>query len=141
MKDELRIKLYSFVLDCKDPHELAKFYGALLQWDIPFHTEEYAGAAPPGTKQGAYPFIMFQQNSAYEPPVWPEKPEAQQQMAHLDFAVNDLEKAVQRAVSCGASIAQEQFSNDLKVMLDPAGHPFCLCQMKSMIESADFALL
>ena len=141
MDNELKIKMYSFVLDCKDPHELAKFYGSLLRWDIPFHDEEYAGVAPPGTSQGAYPFIVFQRNPAYEPPVWPDKSEAQQQMAHLDFAVNDLEKAVAHAVHCGASIAQEQFSDKWRVMLDPVGHPFCLCQMKSIIESADFALL
>ena len=64
----------------------------------------------------------------------------QQQMAHLDFAVNDLEKAVQHAVRCGAAVAEEQFSDAWRVMLDPAGHPFCLCQMKSMMESACFAL-
>ena len=61
-------------------------------------------------------------------------------MAHLDFAVNDLEKAVQHAVRCGAAVAEEQFSDAWRVMLDPAGHPFCLCQMKSMMESACFAL-
>ncbi|NJJ35530.1 glyoxalase/bleomycin resistance/dioxygenase family protein [Clostridioides difficile] len=77
----------------------------------------------------------------YKQPVWPGKPEAQQQMAHMDFAVNDLEKAVQYAIHCGATIAKEQFSDDWKVMFDPAGHPFCLCQMKSVIESSHFALL
>ena len=84
---------------------------------------------------------MFQRNPEYEPPVWPEKPEAQQQMAHLDFAVNDLEKAVQYAVDCGATIADDQFSDGWRVMFDPAGHPFCLCQIKSIIENANFALL
>lgn len=41
----------------------------------------------------------------------------QQQMAHLDFAVNDLEKAVQHAVRCGAAVAEEQFSDAWRVML------------------------
>jgi 3-methyladenine DNA glycosylase AlkD len=41
---------------------------------------------------------------------WMFKPAAQQQMAHIDFAVNDLEKAVQYAIHCGATIAAEQFS-------------------------------
>ena len=65
----------------------------------------------------------------------------QQQMAHMDFAVNDLEKAVQYAMHCGAVVADKQFSDSWRVMLDPAGHPFCLCQMKSLIESGRFALL
>jgi predicted enzyme related to lactoylglutathione lyase len=141
MDNELKIKMYAFTVDCKNPHELAKFYAELLKWEIPFYDEEYACVAAPGTNQGAYPGITFQRNPAYKPPVWPEKPEAQQQMAHMDFAVNDLEKAVAYAIHCGATIADEQFSDDWRVMFDPAGHPFCLCQMKSMIESTHFALL
>lgn len=141
MDDQLKIKMYSFTVDCKDPHELAKFYAALLKWETLAIDEEYAIVYPPGTHQGSYPGITFQRNPAYEPPVWPQKTEGQQQMAHLDFAVNDLEKAVQYAIHCGATIAEDQFSDTWSVMFDPAGHPFCLCQMKSIIESAHFALL
>ncbi len=139
-EDELKIKLYAFTLDCKDPYELAKFYAGLLGWDIPFHNEDWACAGAPGTAQGAYPCILFQRNPAYQPPVWPETREAQQQMAHMDFAVNDVERAVQYAIHSGAAMADAQFSEDWKVMLDPAGHPFCLCEMKSVMESAPFAL-
>lgn len=139
--EELKIKMYSFTIDCKDPGELAKFYAALVKWNIVFTAEEYACIAPPETEQGAYPCILFQKNSDYVPPVWPEEPKAQQQMAHLDFAVNDLEKAVEYAISCGARISEKQFSDDWRVMFDPAGHPFCLCQMKSVIESEHFGLL
>lgn len=139
--DELKIKMYAFTLDCKDPYELAKFYAALLTWDVVFADDDWACVAPSGVQQGAYPGITFQRNPEYMPPVWPGVPEAQQQMAHLDFAVNDVEKAVQYAIQCGATIAAEQFSVDWRVMLDPAGHPFCLCQMKSVIESDHFALL
>jgi predicted enzyme related to lactoylglutathione lyase len=139
--DQLKIRMYSFTLDCKDPYELAKFYAGLLHWEIPFHNEEYACIAAPGTAQGAYPGITFQRNPVYTPPVWPEKTKAQQQMAHLDLAVDDLEKAVQHAIHCGATIADEQFSDTWTVMLDPAGHPFCLCQMKPVFESSHFALL
>jgi hypothetical protein len=141
MDNELKIKLYSFTVDCKEPYEIAKFYGAMLQWEAMPLDEDYACAYPPGTNQGAYPSILFQRNPEYQPPVWPEKPEAQQQMAHMDFAVNDLEKAVQHAVQCGARIAEEQFSDHWRVMLDPAGHPFCLCLMKEIIESEHFGLL
>ncbi|WP_160680498.1 VOC family protein [Clostridium sp. C8-1-8] len=141
MDDELKIKMYSFTVDCKDPRELAKFYGALLKWEVMSMGEEWACVYAPGTNQGTYPSILFQQNHEYIQPVWPEKPEAQQQMAHLDLAVNDLEKAVQYAINCGATVAEEQFSSDWTVMMDPAGHPFCLCQMKSVMESPHFALL
>ena len=30
MDNELKINMYSFTVDSKDPHELAKFYAALL---------------------------------------------------------------------------------------------------------------
>lgn len=141
MNDELKIKMYSFTMDCKDLHELAKFYATLLKWETFFNDEDWACVYPPGTNQGSYPCILFQRNPEYIPPVWPDKPEAQQQMAHLDFAVNDVEKAVEYAIQCGAKVSTEQFSDNWTVMFDPAGHPFCLCQMKSMMESAHFALL
>ena len=144
MESELKIKMHALVLDCKNPLELANFYAALLKWEIAYigDNEEYVMiGSPEAQRQGMYPRIAFQRNLEYIPPVWPEKPEAQQQMAHIDFVVNDLEKAVQHAVECGATVADAQFSDDWKVMLDPAGHPFCLCQMKSIFESPHFALL
>lgn len=141
MADELRIKLYSFTLDCPDPGKLAEFYAALLQWDTRVINDDWAYATAPGKAQGAYPGLLFQRNPAYQPPVWPEEPEAQQQMAHLDFAVNDLEKAVDHAIQCGATRSEQQFSSKWTVMFDPAGHPFCLCEMKSVMESEHFALL
>lgn len=140
MNPELKIKMYAFTVDCKDPYELATFYAALLNWEIAYHDKDWACVGAPGAAQGAYPGITFQRNPAYEPPVWPEELEAQQQMAHLDFAVNDLETAVQYAVQCGATIAEKQFSDGWKVLFDPAEHPFCLCQMKDMMESPHFAL-
>lgn len=136
MDKEWNIKLYSFTMDCPDPHKLATFYAALLGWEIPFHDAEYAIIAAPGTQQGAYPGITFQHNPAYKPPVWPDAPEAQQQMAHLDFAVDDLEKAVGHAIQCGATVAEAQFSDNWRVMLDPAGHPFCLCLLKHIFTAS-----
>lgn len=141
MGETLQIKMYSFTLDCKDPHKLAQFYAALLHWNIAFHNEEFACIGAPGAYQGAYPGITFQKNSDYTPPVWPAEQKAQQQMAHMDFAVNDLEQAVQHALSCGATIAPQQFSDGWRVMFDPAGHPFCLCELKPIFESGHFALL
>lgn len=141
MNEELKIKMYSFTMDCKDPDQLAAFYAKLLDWQIVFQSEEFACIGAPETNQGAYPGITFQRNPAYKPPVWPEDPVSQQQMAHLDFAVNQLEEAVAYAIRCGATLADAQFSDDWSVMFDPAGHPFCLCQMKPIFESAHFALL
>ena len=47
-------------------------------------------------------------------------------MLHLDFEVVDLAAAVAHAVELGAQEAEFQPQDDVRVMLDPAGHPFCL---------------
>lgn len=141
MDHELKIKMYAFTVDCSNPHELAKFYAGLLKWESLDLDENWACVYAPGTQQGSYPGMTFQKNPEYIPPVWPEEPGAQQQMAHLDFAVNDLEQSVAHAIACGAVIAKDQFSDDWSVMFDPAGHPFCLCQLKSVMESEQFGLL
>jgi hypothetical protein len=70
--------------------------------------------------------LNFQNADGYEPPVWPEVPGKQQQMEHLDFVVDNLGEAVNRAVGLGAKKAPQQFIPEITVMLDPAGHPFCL---------------
>ena len=45
---------------------------------------------------------------------------------HLDLQVTDLEGAAQDAVALGATMAEFQPQEDVRVLLDPAGHPFCL---------------
>ena len=50
----------------------------------------------------------------------------QQMTAHLDIAVDDLEACVARAVDAGATLAAFQPQEDLRVILDPVGNPFCL---------------
>ena len=50
-------------------------------------------------------------------------------MLHLDFYTDDLAKGVEHAVGCGAKLAQAQYSERWTVMLDPAGHPFCIVKV------------
>jgi predicted enzyme related to lactoylglutathione lyase len=45
---------------------------------------------------------------------------------HLDIEVDDLAAAVELAVAAGATVAEFQPQDDVRVCLDPAGHPFCL---------------
>jgi hypothetical protein len=45
---------------------------------------------------------------------------------HLDIEVDDLAAAVRLAVEAGATVADFQPQEDVRVCLDPAGHPFCL---------------
>ena len=119
------IQLKSIVLDCPDIHALSDFYIRMLGWEKNFQAEEdfLDIRSPLGGVQ-----IAFQTNTDYVPPVWPEEPNAQQQMLHIDFAVpsqEDMERAVKHAISCGATKAETQYSEEWTVMFDPVGHPFC----------------
>ena len=49
-------------------------------------------------------------------------------MMHFDFQVDDLDAAVADAVALGAKLATHQPQEHVRVLLDPAGHPFCLCR-------------
>ena len=47
-------------------------------------------------------------------------------MLHFEIKVDDLDAAVAHAVELGARVAEHQPQPRVRVMLDPAGHPFCL---------------
>jgi hypothetical protein len=47
-------------------------------------------------------------------------------MIHLDIGVADLAAGVAWALQAGATLAEHQPQPDVRVLLDPAGHPFCL---------------
>jgi hypothetical protein len=61
----------------------------------------------------------------YRPPTWPSNDVPKQ--IHLNLAVDDLEAAIAQARRLGGrSAGQTPHSDEFHVMLDPAGHPFCL---------------
>lgn len=114
-------------LDCADAEELARFYGRLLGWEITGGGGDWINMRDPAGGVG----LNFQAEEWYEPPVWPEQRGAQTKMLHFEILVDDIEAAVAFAVAAGARIADHQpedrDQNQLRIMLDPAGHPFCLC--------------
>jgi len=71
-------------------------------------------------------YIAFQLSEGYEPPVWPAQQDTQRITMHLDFEVVDLPTAVAQALELGAREADHQPQDNVRVLLDPAGHPFCL---------------
>ena len=52
---------------------------------------------------------------------------------HLDIAVNDLETAVKLAVDQGATVAEVQPQDNVCVLLDLDGHPFCLFEASGVL--------
>ncbi len=84
--------------------------------------------------------LEFQREEPFVSPVWPTVAGEQQMGMHLDIAVDGLApmsameqrreqfgEVVEYAVSLGARVAGHQPQPErVVVMLDPAGHPFCL---------------
>ena len=109
----------SIVIDCPDPGALAAFYGAILDWKVDVSSDWADIRADYGQ------CISFQQVDPYTPPAWPGQ-EVPQQM-HLDVMVEDLDAAEAAVLDLGATKHEHQPGTSLRVFLDPAGHPFCLC--------------
>ncbi len=111
-------------IEAPDPSALARFYSRLLDWPI--------GHEEPGTVILAAPqgsvYLVFQRATDYRVPVWPPVDGQQRPMMHLDFQVGDLDSAVAEAVDLGATVAATQPQDNVRVLFDPAGHPFCLCR-------------
>lgn len=116
------LRLTTVTLDSADPRALGRFYAALLDGQL--------GADESGwvtVDLGDAPMkLAFQLEENYVRPVWPAQPGDPQMMVHLEVQVDDLEEAAAHAVACGATVAGFQPQDDVRVCLDPAGHPFCL---------------
>jgi catechol 2,3-dioxygenase-like lactoylglutathione lyase family enzyme len=106
-------------LDSADPTALAAFWADFLGGEIVYATDEVSVVR---TDRGA---IATCRVPDYTPPTWPagERPKH----VHLDLAVDDKAVAEAEALRLGARVADDQPGGDTwRVLLDPAGHPFCL---------------
>jgi catechol 2,3-dioxygenase-like lactoylglutathione lyase family enzyme len=119
---EARHDYWGVVLEAPDGVALARFYAELLGWRMGAEHDWGTTVAPPD----GVAYLGFQTSPGYVAPVWPAEPGAQQMMLHLDFEVSDLEAAVSHALKLGATQAGHQPQSTVRVLLDPAGHPFCL---------------
>jgi catechol 2,3-dioxygenase-like lactoylglutathione lyase family enzyme len=122
MSDTPRMRLWGVVLDSPDANELAAFYQRLLGWRVEQDEPGWVKLTSPEGGSG----LSFQTEPSYVPPVWPAGPGDPQMMVHLDFAVDDIAAAAAHAVAVGAVVATHQPQDDVVVLVDPAGHPFCL---------------
>lgn len=118
-------RLSTVVLDAHDAHELAAFYQRLLGYVVRAEEPDWVLTGPPPGTEGTS--LAFQTEPEYVPPVWPTRnPGDQQMMLHLDIEVDDLEAETVRAVAEGARLDDDQPQDDVRVLYDPSGHPFCL---------------
>jgi predicted enzyme related to lactoylglutathione lyase len=118
------IRIDDIMIDCPDAGKLGDFYAGLLGWNKTVLNRECVAVHAENQPVN----LICQQEEDYIPPVWPEAENRQQKMLHLDFTVSDLKTAVEHARALGAVMAGEQYNPGQWItLLDPAGHPFCLC--------------
>jgi catechol 2,3-dioxygenase-like lactoylglutathione lyase family enzyme len=110
-------------LEAPDPAGLGRFYSQLLDWPVVHEEPGTTVVKPP--QESVY--MVFQQADGYVPPAWPPATGEQRPMMHLDIQVDDIDLAVTDALALGAQLAAVQPNEHVRVLIDPAGHPFCLC--------------
>jgi len=113
------------MIDCADAERARDFHADLMGW------EKMIAYDCPALKTSNGLIILFTEPDVpYVPPVWPEEQGRQQKQMHLDFVVDDLRSAAEKAVRLGAVMAAAQYGGESHVtMLDTEGHPFCLCKL------------
>ncbi|HEY0812304.1 MAG TPA: VOC family protein [Pseudonocardia sp.] len=114
-------KFSAVALDCREPRKLAEFYGAILDVPIGRADHDWIQLDPVGGVA-----LAFQLAPDHEPPQWPSADHPQQM--HLDLDVPDLDVGEEAVLALGARKHEHQPGTTFRVFLDPAGHPFCLCQ-------------
>jgi hypothetical protein len=110
------LHLVGISLDCADPAVLAAFYRELLDGELAWSKPGSAGVRVRGA------VLVAQRVPNYVPPQWPGTA-----IVHLDFAAgHDVDGAVAFALRLGAVRAADQPDDRWCVLIDPAGHPFCI---------------
>jgi hypothetical protein len=115
-------------IDCAPEHfePTVTFYADLLDLEVVDKEPRWAALRDAAGRMG----VNVQADDSYAPPVWPQAEGRQSMMMHFEIEVADVPAAAAHAVDLGATEAAWQPPDRdqqlLRVMLDPAGHPFCL---------------
>ena len=110
------LKIAALSIDCADPDELARFYATLLDGEVMWSTGTAAAV------RAEEWVLVAQRVESYEPPQWPGA-----SILHLDLNGDDeVDSLVVSALEVGARLADHQPDPRWRVLLDPAGHPFCI---------------
>ena len=120
----MKLAYMAVVLDSDNSEKLSEFYANMLGWERMKPDDEWIIVYNKESKY--FPLLTFQQIDNYKRPIWPAEEHHQQQMVHLDFHVENVEEAVEHAIMCGAKLSEIQLEEAWRVMIDPAGHPFCI---------------
>jgi hypothetical protein len=119
---ESPVEWIALTLDCADAQSQERLRT--------FYAEALGGEVVEGSVRTRGLLLSFQALPNYKRPTWP----AAVAHVHFEWAVRDLDAAVARLLDLGASLAEHHDPKDLgmRVMLDPAGHPFCVMTTTSV---------
>jgi len=114
------IDLAAIIIDCADPRPVAYFYVAAAAGEVIRDDPDGVLIRINGNN------VIFRQVPNYRPPSWPDASE--QMQVHFDFNVDDMATARTRLEELGARTAEYQPHDPdlMAVMMDPAGHLFCI---------------
>ncbi|WP_406458591.1 VOC family protein [Streptomyces sp. NBC_00876] len=114
------IRYSAVTFDCPDPAELARFYGEALGLSVAYSTDDFVLLGQEGSAG-----LGFNRLTDYRRPTWPDP--SQEKQAHIELGVDDLDAAHAHLLALGAVEPPAQPQPDRwRVLLDPAGHPFCI---------------
>jgi catechol 2,3-dioxygenase-like lactoylglutathione lyase family enzyme len=91
-----------------------------------FYSQALGGEVVSGAVRARGWLFIFEVIPDYKAPTWPVGDTPKQM--HFELMVDDLDTAVSALQGMGATLAEYQRPDDggVRVMLDPAGHPFCV---------------
>lgn len=114
------IRYSAVTFDCSDPAELARFYGDALGLPVVYSSDDFILLGQEGSAG-----LGFCRLADYQRPTWPDP--FREKQAHIELGVDDLDAARIRLLALGAVEPAAQPQPDRwRVLLDPAGHPFCI---------------
>lgn len=123
----MRIKHAVTVFDAADLAAESSFWSGLLGGVVEAEDDWHM------VMVGSEPRIGVQLAPNHVAPVWPGGSPKQQM--HLDLWVDDIDEARGQVQSLGARLLQpaadDEAPDAFEVYADPAGHPFCLCWVRS----------
>jgi predicted enzyme related to lactoylglutathione lyase len=115
-------RISGIAIDCSNAERLCGFYTSLLGIERSSPDAFMIGGEGDNAIE-----VWFQEVEGYTPPSWPTQERGQQ--IHFDLEVEDRPAMISRALELGATVGDANPGGRFTVMLDPDGHPFCLCDL------------
>ena len=121
MAIEPPIRIQCVVIDCAEPHELARFWAAALGWRVTFSSDAECALEPPegSPENDVSPDLVFVRV--------PDEKVVKNRL-HLDLRPDDQAAQVERLLAMGATRAEigQTGEEPWVVLADPEGNEFCV---------------